>query len=59
MKSPPRTSASPPSPFIPWGPWGLSLVLLGNTRHEQTIRLEGELAGVRLQVAGCLKELAV
>jgi hypothetical protein len=40
-------------------PWGLSLALLGDTRPEKTIRLEGELVGVRKQLAAYLKELAV
>ena len=48
------------SPFammrILWSLWGLSLVLLGNTRPEKT---QWELAGVREPMAGYLKELGV
>jgi hypothetical protein len=41
---------------IAWGPWGLSLVLLGGTRTEKP---EGELAGVQDQMAGYLKGLGL
>jgi hypothetical protein len=41
---------------IPWSPWGLSLVLLGNIKPEKT---EGDLAGVREQMAGYLTELGL
>jgi hypothetical protein len=41
---------------IPWSPWDLSLALLGNTRPEKT---QGELAGAREPMEGCVKELGV
>jgi hypothetical protein len=61
MKRPPITSASPPRPCITcWSLWDLSLALSRDTRAQKTIRLEeGELAGVRQQIAGYLKELGV
>jgi hypothetical protein len=61
MKTPPLTSARPPRPCNPCRrPWGPSLALPGDIRPQKTIRLEeGELAGVRKQMAGYLKELGL
>jgi hypothetical protein len=44
---------------IPWSPWSLSRALLGVNRPGRIIRPEGELAGVRKQMAGYLKEPGV
>jgi len=59
MKRAPITSASPHRPCIPWSPCRLSLAFMNTSKPERTTRLEGELAGVRKQMAGYLKELGV
>lgn len=56
LQSTARALGSPPRSCIPWRP---SPALRGDSRPEKTIRLEGELASVRREMAGYLKELGI